>query len=125
MQENYGGGHGGGHGGHGGGGRGWSGGGRGWRGGGRYLGGSSYGGWDGSDWRWGSPIYIAPVVSSCPTDYTFENNFAYINNGLANSVSNVCVGPETKDSNQVCKSGGVLVTTNVSDKTYKCMINHS
>jgi hypothetical protein len=115
MQENYRGG---------GGGRGWRGGGRGWRGGGRYLGGS-YGEWDDSDWRWGSPIYVAPVVSSCPTDYTFENNFAYINNGVANSVSNVCVGPEIKDSNQVCKNGGVLVTTNVSDKTYKCMINHS
>jgi hypothetical protein len=113
MQENY----------RGGGGRGWGGRGRGWRGGGRYLGGL-YGGWDGSDSR-EYPVYVAPVVSSCPTDYTFENNFAYINNGVANSVSNVCVGPETKDSNQICKNGGVLVTTNVSDKTYKCMINHS
>lgn len=109
MQENYGGG------------RGWR---RGGWGLGRHLGCPLYGGGDG-DWRRGSPIYIAPVVSSCPTDYTFENNFAYINNGVANSVSSVCVGPETKDSNQVCKSGGVLVTTNVSDKTYKCMINHS
>lgn len=103
-------------------------GGRGWRSGGwglgRHLGCPLYGGVD-NDWRRGYPIYVAPVVSSCPTDYTFENNFAYINNGVANSVSNVCVSAETKDSNQICKNGGVLVTTNVSDKTYKCMINHS
>jgi len=122
MQENFrgGGGNGGSRGG------GWSGGGRGWHhgGGGRYRGGLAYGGWDGG-WDWGYPIYpyVTTVVSSCPTDYGLVNNFNYISNGVPNSVNNVCVSVDTKDSNQVCKSGGALVLTNASDKTYKCMVN--